>query len=244
MTPNELEEIIKQALERFYQRRIASLSELQLKDVLKRKNPYLLRAIGVVSATELVRELLLQHISASDETIFGEQFVEPIALAVCGGKKSSAEGIDIEIDQPTTYRAIAVKSGPNIFNSSQVRKMNQQFEELRRRLDQYLRRVGKHFDPILGAAYGRKNLPPSRKRSYRLIAGQAFWQEITGEPDFYLKIIGLMKDYPEQHRKRFDEEFAKASNRFARDLLNEFADKDGRLDWEKLVEYNSGGSKR
>jgi hypothetical protein len=25
---------------------------------------------------------------------------------------------------------------------------------------------------------------------------QAFWQEITGDPDFYLKLIRLMKDVP------------------------------------------------
>ena len=27
-------------------------------------------------------------------------------------------------------------------------------------------------------------------------SGQAFWQEITGDPDFYLKLIRLMKDVP------------------------------------------------
>ncbi|GIV14967.1 MAG: hypothetical protein KatS3mg022_0402 [Armatimonadota bacterium] len=240
MNPGELEELVKQGLERFYERRIANLSRLQLFDVLRRKNPYLLRAVGISSASELVQDLLKQHILASDETIFGDAFVEPIALAVSGGKKSSAEGLDIEVEDESAYKAISVKSGPNIFNSSQVRKMNEQFDSLRRRLDQYLRQARKHFVPVLGAAYGKKDLPPNRSRFYRHIAGQAFWEELTGDPDFYLKLIRLMKDYPEEHRKRFELELNKATNRFVRDLLNEFAETDGTLNWEKLVEYNSG----
>ncbi len=240
MSPEELEQLVKQGLERFYERRIANLSRLQLFDVLQRKNPYLLRAVGIRSASELVQDLLKQHILASDETIFGDAFIEPIALAVSGGKKSSAEGIDIEVEDDASYKAISVKSGPNIFNSSQVGKMNEQFDTLRRRLDQYLRQVRKQFDPILGAAYGRKALPPNNSRRYRHIAGQAFWEELTGDPEFYLKLIRLMKDYPEQHRRQFEVEMDKATNRFVRDLLNEFAEEDGTLNWEKLVEYNSG----
>jgi AAA15 family ATPase/GTPase len=242
MTPDELQELIKQRLERFYERRIANLTQVELFDVLKRKNPYLLRAIGISSAAQLVEILLHQHIMASDETIFGTEFIEPVALAVSGGKKSSAEGVDIEIEDNSTYKAVSVKSGPNIFNSSQVRKMNEQFEELRRRLQHYLHQTRKQFDPILGAAYGRRNLPASGKRSYRHVAGQAFWKELTGDPDFYLKVIRLMKDYMEQHRRVFEQEMDKAKNRFARVLLIEFAEADGTLNWEKLLKYNSGGS--
>lgn len=47
MNPDELEALIQQGLERFYEKRIANLSELRLLDVLRRKNPYLLKALGV-----------------------------------------------------------------------------------------------------------------------------------------------------------------------------------------------------
>lgn len=53
-----------------------------------------------------------------------------------------------------------------------------------------------------------------------------------------------MKDYPEQHRRQFEVEMDKATNRFVRDLLSEFAEEDGTLNWEKLVEYNSGKTQR
>ncbi len=239
MNPDELERLIREGLERFYERRIANLSDLRLRDVLKRKNPYLLRALGIENVFELIEELLRQHISASDETIFGDAFVEPIALAVSGGKKSSAKGVDIEIETETTYKAIAVKSGPNVFNSSQVDQMNRQFAELRKRLEQYLRQVGRHFDPILGSAYGKRNSSTTEKRHYRQLAGQAFWEELTGDPDFYLKIVRLMQDYPREHRRSFEKEWNRAINRFAREMLPEFVNDAGDIDWEKLTAYNS-----
>jgi hypothetical protein len=242
MNPNELEQLIKGCLEAFYQRRIENLRTLRLKQVLKRKNPYLMRATGLRTAAEVVEYLLQLHTQASDETIFGDSFVEPIALAVSGGHKSSAKGIDLEIESETSYKAIAVKSGPNVFNSSQTARMNDEFQELHNRLRQHLQKLGKQFEPVLGCSYGKKNSEPTTRRRYRITSGQAFWQEITGDPDFYLKIIRLMQDYPEQQRELYQEEWAKAVNRFTRELLNEFADENGALDWEKIVQFNSGAT--
>jgi hypothetical protein len=240
MNPDELEQIIKDCLDGFYRRRIENLSKLRLHEVLKRKNPYLMRAIGLHTAAELVEYILQMYTQVSDETIFGDAFVEPVVLAVSRGKKSAAKGIDIEIEGETTYKAIAVKSGPNIFNASQVARMNDEFQELQNRLRQYLLKLGKQFDPILGCSYGKRKSAPTTKRRYRLVAGQAFWEELTGDPDFYLKLIRLMKDYPEQYRQQYEQEWAKAVNRFTLDLLKDFASEDGELDWEKIVRFNSG----
>ena len=242
MSLNELESLIRDCLEEFYRRRIENLSKLSPKKVLQRKNPYLMRALGIRTAAELVEYLLQIHTQASDETIFGDAFVEPIVLKVCeayGGKKSSAKGIDVEIDSGNIYRAIAVKSGPNIFNSSQTARMNDEFQELQNRLRQHLRNLGKQFDPILGCSYGRRVSEPTRTRRYRIVSGQAFWRELTGDDEFYLKLIRLMKDYPEKQREIYQQEWDKAINRFTRDLLNEFAGEDGALDWEKIVRFNS-----
>jgi hypothetical protein len=240
MSPDALQDLVKQCLEAFYTRRINNLSGLRLKDVLKRKNPYLLRAIGIRTASELVEYLLQMHTQASDETIFGETFVEPIALAISGGHKSSAKGIDLEVDAGTTYKAVAVKSGPNVFNSSQTARMNDEFQELYHRLRQHLSQLGKQFDPVLGCAYGKRVSPPTTKRRYRIVSGKAFWEELTGDPEFYLKLVRLMQDYPEQQKQRYQQEWAKAVNRFTRDLLNEFADPSGALDWEKILRFNAG----
>ena len=132
------------------------------------------------------------HLQASDETIFGNEFFEPIAKMVSGGIVSPAPGVDFSVETDKRYLAVALKSGPNIFNASQKRRQSQEFNELRARLQ----KLQKQFDPVLGHAYGRLKTQPSGNRTYRDSSGQAFWSEITGDPDFYLKLIRLMSDEP------------------------------------------------
>ena len=239
MNQSELEDLIRRGLDDFYQRRMKKLSELKLNDVLRTKNPYLLRAMGVQKASEIVEEILKAYMSSSDETIFGDAFFEPIAKICSGGGISPSEGVDVAIETETVYKAIAVKSGPNIFNSSQAKRQDQEFRSLGSRL----LKLHKRFDPLLGHGYGRKFSDPTKDRTYRIRSGQVFWEELTGDQDFYLKLISLMRDYPVQHRIEFEKEWNKAINRFEHDFLNNFGRSDGSIDWEKLVRYNSGKEK-
>src|SRR5438105_4301531 len=117
LNPLELEELIRKSLDDFYLRRMKKLTELKLSNVLRKKNPYLFRAVGVQSASEIVTEILRAYMSSSDETIFGDAFFEPIAKICSGGIVSPSEGVDVAIETDNVYKAIAVKSGPNIFNS-------------------------------------------------------------------------------------------------------------------------------
>ena len=178
--------------------------------------------------------------SSSDEGIFGDAFFEPISKLCSGGHVAPAAGIDVAIETENTYKAIAVKSGPNIFNASQAKRMNDEFLELRSRMW----KIHKQFDALLGHGYGRKSSDPSSKRIYRVRSGQTFWQELTGDSEFYLKLIRLMRDYPTKHRIQFEEEWAKAVNRFELQFLEEFSNADGGIDWEKLTQFNSGSRVR
>lgn len=74
-----LKKLIARCLQDFYDRRLQRLETLKLKDYLKRKNPYLYKAIGTEKASEIVEEILSAYIVASDEGIFGDAFFEPIA---------------------------------------------------------------------------------------------------------------------------------------------------------------------
>ena len=98
------------SLENFYANLIAKLDEINIRKILKRKNPYLFRAKAMCSAPDIVEAILSAYISSSEETIFGNVFFEPIALAASGGQKSLTEGIDIRIDKDDAIYAIAVKS--------------------------------------------------------------------------------------------------------------------------------------
>ncbi|MBI5701177.1 hypothetical protein HZC34_04950 [Candidatus Saganbacteria bacterium] len=93
-----LQKLIVQCLNDFYNRRMNRLNTLKLKHVLRRKNPYLYKALGNQNATEIIEEILSAYLSSSDEGIFGDAFFEPIAKAVSGGIVSPSEGVDIAIE--------------------------------------------------------------------------------------------------------------------------------------------------
>ncbi|MHB8753881.1 MAG: PmeII family type II restriction endonuclease [Candidatus Acidiferrales bacterium] len=238
-----METLIRGCLASFYKRRIAVLEALNLEKVLRRKNPYLFRATGIQNAPEMVERLLAAHMSSSDETIFGETFFEPICNALCGGHIAGTKGADFVIETRTSYEAIALKSGPNIFNSDQTSKQNQRFDEIRRSLRATVRPFTKQFIPTMGCGYGRSNRPePTAGRQYYKLAGQAFWQKITGSPDFYLDLVKLMKNDPDKHALEFKLAWDRAVNRFVKQFSDLFCDSSGSILWAKLVAFNSGKS--
>src|SRR5437588_5264731 len=114
MNTKKLESLIRQSLDAFYDRRIRKLSGLKLKDTLKKKNPYLFRAVGIQKASEIVERLLRDYMSSSDEGIFGDAFFEPIGKLCSGGTVAPSEGVDVAIETGTVYKAVSIKSGPNI----------------------------------------------------------------------------------------------------------------------------------
>jgi len=239
MNTNQLRSLIAKSLNEFYRRRMQALGTLKLRKVLLRKNPYLYKAIGTESSTEVVEEILKAYLGASDEGLFGDAFFEPIAKAVSGGVVAPSEGVDVAVETKDRYKAISVKSGPNPFNSSQVKRQSDEFETLRRRLT----KLRKQFDPILGHSYGRKQTPATKAKVYRDLSGQRFWEELTGDSEFYKKLIALMQEEViKSHREEYRMAYQKAVNRYVREFTVDFCEEDGSINWEKLVEMNSGAS--
>jgi len=72
---------IAKALEEFYGTLISKIDDLDIIKIMKRKNPYLYRAKAMQSAAEIVENVLSAYISSSEETIFGNCFFEPLAIA-------------------------------------------------------------------------------------------------------------------------------------------------------------------
>lgn len=233
-TKAEIELKIKELLNDFYRRRISTLNGLQLMKALRKKNPYLFKAVGTEKASEIVENMLLAYMSSSDEGIFGDAFFEPLALFVSGGEPAPSSGVDIVLQDEKRYRAFAVKSGTSVYNSSSKKKQELDFNALRNRMF----KLQKIFDPIIGYAYGRKSQRQGAS-SFRELAGQEFWREVSGDPNFYLEIVRLMRDLPNKHAVEFKEAWDHAVNRFTRDFAEEFCDRDGVILWERIVEFNS-----
>lgn len=224
------------ALTEFYTSLTQKLDKLSLKDVLKRKNPYLYRAKGINNATEIVDRILAAYVSSSEETIFGNTFFEPLAIAVSGGQKAVTEGIDITVDKDNTIYSIAVKSGTSVFNADSRKRQEQNFQSAQKRAQQ----AHKAFFPVVGYGYGKKTIRRGKERFYKELAGKDFWEWLTGDPLFYTKIAGYMGTQPEEFAARFEEAYNHAENRMVRSFTLEFCGEDGSINWDSLIRFNSG----
>lgn len=230
-------EAIAKALDRYYTSLIEKVDGLNIKKIMKRKNPYLFRAKAVNGAAQIVDAILAAFISSSEETVFGNEFFEPIAIAAVQGQKALAEGVDIMVERDDTIYAIAVKSGTSVFNADSRKKQEQNFMAASKLAQQ----ARKRFVPIVGYGYGKKKASSKgRPKFYEELAGKEFWTELTGDDGFYIKLIRLMDNLPEKYVEDFDASYQKAANRLVREFTVEFCFEDGSIDWEKLVEFNSG----
>jgi Type II restriction endonuclease EcoO109I len=224
-----------------YERRLAQLSALTLTKLLN-KNPYLYRAVGIQRPGDLLDGLLGARISSSDETIFGNEFFEPLALWAAGEAKISGRtvsvgagaGQDISIESATEYFAISVKSGKNIFNSQSNKGQRSEFDQLEARL----KKLKKAFHKVVGFGYGRQAAPKVAKPILKK-AGQEFWELLTGEPDFYLRISDAISKPAAIHKAAFDEALHKKHAELLRQFMIEFVETDGTVCWNRVVEFNS-----
>ena len=86
----------------FYEVRLNNLKTLQLKSILKRKNPYLFKAKNIELAGDLMKSIVDAFISSQEETIFGnllEGFAIHVSKTLYGGFKSTLKSIDLEFER-------------------------------------------------------------------------------------------------------------------------------------------------
>ena len=230
----ELTKFIEDNIPAFHGRRLESLSRLKLKEVLKRKNPYLFKAKNINTAERLVAGILDAYLSSQEETIFGN-FLENLAIFICGkiygGRKSTAEGVDMEFEKDDVLYIVSIKSGPNWGNHAQIEKMKQNFRKAKRIA------VTKRIIAINGCCYGQD--PHPEKEEYRKLCGQAFWEFISGNANLFTDIIEPLGHRAKQRNETFAEEYGKVVNRFTREFIAEFCHPDGAILWQRVVEFNS-----
>jgi hypothetical protein len=226
-------------IETFHKKRINSLDNLKLSQVLKRKNPYLFKAKHVLTSEEIIRGIADAHISSNEETLFGE-WLEGLAIfvnsEVYDGRKSGIIGIDLEFDRDGKRYIVSVKSGPNWGNSRQIDKMKNDFISAKRALRTSA--SGLNIIAVNGCCYGKDNKPD--KGDYFKYCGQEFWSFISGNDDLYLEIIEPLGHKSLERNNDFKRSYALMINKFTKQFVNGFCGDDGEIDWQKLVRFNSG----
>jgi type II restriction endonuclease EcoO109I-like protein len=238
VTVREITKFIEKHIPEFHRKRLESLAGLKLQKVLRRKNPYLYKAKFVTSAPELVKVILDAHLSSQEEAIFGG-FLEGLAIFICervfSGKKSSAEGIDLEFERDGIRYVVSIKSGPNWGNSGQIKKMRQNFSQAKRILG--TNTSAKNIVAVNGCCYGQESVED--KGDYLKKCGQSFWSFISGDDEFYITIIEPLGHKAKERNEAFQVEYGKVINRFTAEFIKDFCQADGTILWDKLVEFNS-----
>jgi hypothetical protein len=239
LTKGEIINFIEPNIQIFHQKRLDNIRSLQLKKILLRKNPYLFKAKNLGTAHDLVKTLLDAHLSSQEEGIFGS-FLEELAIFICsrvyGGRKSSAEGIDLEFESQKTKYIVSIKSGPNWGNSRQIARMKDDFRKAKKILG--TRNLKLNVVAINGCCYGKNNNPD--KGDYLKLCGQRFWEFISGDENLYTEIIDPLGHKAKERNEQFSDEYAKVINKFTLEFAQEYCDTTGKIMWEKLVKFNSG----
>ncbi len=222
----------------FHEKRIQSLDDLKLTKVLRRKNPYLFKAKYVLTADQIVRSIVDAHISSNEETIFGD-WLEGLAIfingKVYGGRKSGITGIDLEFDKDNIRYIVTIKSGPNWANSRQLAEMKASFKTAQKTLRTSNSKV--QVVAVNGCCYGRDNKPD--KGDYFKYCGQQFWEFVSGDINLYTELIEPLGHKAKERNDDFMKSYSQMINKFIKEFTNDFCDKNGAINWEKLVKLNS-----
>jgi Type II restriction endonuclease EcoO109I len=242
LTEREIVEYIEQHIDSFHSRRLESLTKLKLRNVITRKNPYLFRAKNVVSGPDLVRSFLDAYLSSQEEGIFGT-FLEGLARFICervySGHKSAAEGIDLEFTKKGVTYIVAIKSGPNWGNASQIRRMVDNFRKAKRILQTNIGR--RNVVAVNGCGYGKTRV--ADQGDYLKLCGQDFWEFISGNRTLYIDIIEPLGHRAKERNEAFQSEYAKVITRFTGEFISDFCNPDGGIIFEKVLKFNSGSEK-
>lgn len=226
----------------FHEKRIKSLDNLKLDQVLKRKNPYLFKAKHTTTSEQIIRGIVDAHISSNEETIFGD-WLEGLAIfineRVYGGRKSGIPNIDLEFDKDAVRYIVTIKSGPNWGNSSQIKKLISDFKTAKKALRTSNSRL--NITAVNGCCYGIEK--KTDKGDYFKYCGQEFWSFISGNENLYIDIIEPLGHKAREQNEEFQKSYVQMINRFTKQFSNDFCNENGEIDWGKLVRLNSGKAK-
>jgi hypothetical protein len=232
-------EYVRNNIGEFHKKRLEKLKSLKLHEILQKKNPYLFKAKNITTASEIIKAIADAFVSSSEETMFGD-WLEGLAIfinqKVYNGWKSGITGIDMEFDYHNTRYIVTIKSGPKWGNSSQIAKMGSDFKAAKKTLRTSNSNL--HIVCVNGCCYGKDHRPD--KGDYFKYCGQRFWKFIGGTESLYTEIIEPLGYEANEHNNTFLEQYGAKLNLFTKEFTDDFCDGNGYINWEKLVQFNSG----
>jgi hypothetical protein len=152
---------------------------------------------GDVSAQGIARALIYSRaLATSINTIFGSNLQSFISEVLSGVSGSLIHGIDIQFEDRVDNRPkfAQLKAGPNTINAGDVKSIHDHFRGIRNLARTNQVTVGAN-DLVLCILYGTESeLSSHYKRlrddyQYPIYVGNDFWHRLTGEKNFYDRLI-------------------------------------------------------
>jgi len=223
----------------YYTARLDKLDTVELPDLLRRKNIFLLAAEGL-TPWELIDELLTARTIASSEGLFGKRF-EDVALKVLSvahdvAIKSSAGSIDAEVISSGRRFIISLKAGPATYNAGNAKNARKEFTAAKARVAQ--EDINTPVFTMNAAYYG--NSKPVLDKIPMVLRGQAFWFFASKEESFYIELLKMCSKKNKTFRAKVKTKFDEVRNRLTGEFLHDFCDSNNSIMWDKLAKLNSG----
>ena len=232
----------------FYSIRLQKLNELTFSGIIERKNPYLFKAKNIQTAEELVRYVLDAFLSSQEETIFGS-LMEELAIFVCKktfngykAKQGKFKSVDLIFQKDGKTYIVGIKSGPNWGNSDQIGRMKGNFKDAKKILKSEGNKT--RIIAVNGCIYGKDKRPHKvdvrdGEKSYYKFCGQEFWEFISGDRKFYQQIVVPIDKEAKKRDENFRNTYSAKINGLTKDFSKKYLTEDGRINWEKLIDFVS-----
>lgn len=235
--------LIENVLNPFYDKRFEKLRQLQIRDIIKRKNPYLFKAKNIELAGEFVKSIVDAFLSSQEETLFGnllEGFAIYISETLYGGVKSTLNSVNLEFERGGIYYIVGIKSGISWGNSDQINRMKDNFKKARMILRE--RGITQEIVAVNGCMYGKDKNPLKANQDpdqvYFKYAGQDFWNFISEDDNFYQEMIVPIDIEAKKKDEIFKATYSAKINEMTQEFMRYFMT-NNQIDWIKLVDYVS-----
>ncbi len=236
----EVEKYVEKNISLFHKQRLEYVeTKAKFGKILEQKNPYLFKAKNILTAQDLVKGFLDAFLQSQEEGLFGS-FLEGLAIFVAdkvyGARKTDLVGMDLEFVKDDIIYVIEIKAGWNWGNASQIKQLKINAKNAKEKRE---KETGKSVKVLNGCCYGKKKSKRPEVDGYQKICGQEFWQLISNDEEFYIKIVEPIGYKAKEKNEEFQEAYAILINKFTLEFATEFCD-EGKINWERLLRFNSG----
>lgn len=162
----------------------ANLERLTGRD-LARRNPMVYTIRGIDSVDDWIAHVLSDKETSALENYSGT-FLEEVVRIVSGGVKPGS-GVDLQLERPDgVIELYAIQTSSTTKNSGGRRT---DVESLKRAA-RPLRAARRHVDLFVGVLVGRRRTSALRSEpEVTVLSSPAFWERMTGIPDFYARLL-------------------------------------------------------